>query len=1003
MRRWLGVVVAFAAAVAGAGPSSKPVPPPAPGQPTPDQQTQIATRSVQLTQLQFKQAWLPAIKLAKDLVALEQQVYGPDSYQVRIRRSTLASLLTSSGDFTGAIALFKENLDSAERSKPDSPDVQGALMTLASSLFAQQKFDEAEPFMQRALALTKKLDGEKSSTYVSQLTAYAAFLEMHNEWAASQRLFEEALKLQQGMAKSPTDPGLVQAATQLAAIYWQTNQRAKAIALNDRTIAAIDANPDLPVGSRASTMWSAAMQYHYGGREDLAKPLINRIVALYQQDIARLEKDKPDDPMLGVDELMLAYNYRNLDDLPHARALFEKVIARDVKKQGWSAYIGSLADVARAEGHAKEALALYQQSQKDMAKLSPQSGRSYDMIIADVMRELGEYKQAEKLLLEYRVFAEKLYGKNHPMFSSADYALAFDYMAEGDFAKATHVLIDAMERAEHELINVLRTGTEADHSIYFAHNGFLLDAVMNLSVNLAPTDPAATRLGMTTLLRRKGRVLDAAAASMATIRAKLSPEDKKLLDALASARTQLASLTVAGPSATGPDDYAKSVAALEAQIQKLEIEVSKKSTAYRASSQAIDLAAVQKMIPKQTRLVELVNYQPTDPKRGFKLNAVMPPRRFAAFVLAATGDPIVVDLGPAPAIDEAVEKFRKAVSNPKNAKVTDLGNALYKLTLGKLVPALGGAKELLLAPDGTMNVVPFSALVDDQQKLLLQSYTFTYLTSGRDLLRLAIKNKAQGGGVIFADPAFDATGAVKSGDGSRGARAADLSNLLWPQLPGTGQEADEVEKTFTGLTEYRGTKATETALKALHGPKILHLATHGFFLSDDTSTRSHSATATATPSAPMGGSTQLPQGGAENPLLRSGLALAGANKLSSGTEDGILTSMEASGLDLWGTKLVVLSACDTGNGKVTNGEGVYGLRRALVIAGAEGLVMSLWQVDDLATRDLMAGYYARLKAGKPRSSALREIQLEIAANPKYAHPYYWAAFVAAGDNTPITN
>jgi CHAT domain-containing protein len=111
--------------------------------------------------------------------------------------------------------------------------------------------------------------------------------------------------------------------------------------------------------------------------------------------------------------------------------------------------------------------------------------------------------------------------------------------------------------------------------------------------------------------------------------------------------------------------------------------------------------------------------------------------------------------------------------------------------------------------------------------------------------------------------------------------------------------------------------------------------------------------------------------------------------------------MEATGLDLWGTQLVVLSACETGVGKVTNGEGVYGLRRALVIAGAESLLMSLWQVDDAATRDLMAGYYARLTSGKPRSSALRDIQLEIQRTPKYAHPYYWASFLAAGDNTPI--
>ena len=117
----------------------------------------------------------------------------------------------------------------------------------------------------------------------------------------------------------------------------------------------------------------------------------------------------------------------------------------------------------------------------------------------------------------------------------------------------------------------------------------------------------------------------------------------------------------------------------------------------------------------------------------------------------------------------------------------------------------------------------------------------------------------------------------------------------------------------------------------------------------------------------------------------------------------MLTALEASGLDLWGTKLVVLSACETGVGKVTNGEGVYGLRRALVIAGAESLVMTLWQVDDLATRDLMTGYYKRLQTGTGRSAALRDVQLEIMSNAKYTHPYYWASFVPAGDASPLGN
>jgi CHAT domain-containing protein len=156
----------------------------------------------------------------------------------------------------------------------------------------------------------------------------------------------------------------------------------------------------------------------------------------------------------------------------------------------------------------------------------------------------------------------------------------------------------------------------------------------------------------------------------------------------------------------------------------------------------------------------------------------------------------------------------------------------------------------------------------------------------------------------------------------------------------------------------------------------------------------------------------------ENPLLRSGLALEGANRRQeAGGEDGILTALEVAGLDLWGTKLVVLSACETGVGEVRNGEGVYGLRRALVLAGSESQVMSLWQVADEATRDLMVSYYKRLIAGEGRTKALRAVQLEMlrggqqeqAGNNRgmklkrpgkkvsYSHPFFWAAFIQSGD------
>jgi CHAT domain-containing protein len=132
-------------------------------------------------------------------------------------------------------------------------------------------------------------------------------------------------------------------------------------------------------------------------------------------------------------------------------------------------------------------------------------------------------------------------------------------------------------------------------------------------------------------------------------------------------------------------------------------------------------------------------------------------------------------------------------------------------------------------------------------------------------------------------------------------------------------------------------------------------------------------------------------------LLRSGLALAGVNVRGSGEDNGILTALEASGLNLWGTKLVVLSACDTGVGEVKNGEGVYGLRRALVLAGAETQMMSLWPVSDEGTRDLMIGYYTALQAGQGRGEALRQVQLKMLARPDRQHPFYWASFIQSGE------
>jgi hypothetical protein len=204
---------------------------------------------------------------------------------------------------------------------------------------------------------------------------------------------------------------------------------------------------------------------------------------------------------------------------------------------------------------------------------------------------------------------------------------------------------------------------------------------------------------------------------------------------------------------------------------------------------------------------------------------------------------------------------------------------------------------------------------------------------------------------------------------------------------------------FPKMRVLTGDEATEERVKSLRSPYLLIAATHGFFLPDQ------EIELAGGPSGRGGGFSggvagemgpQL-KGRVENPMLRSGLAFAGANRKQSVEDDGILTALEASGLDLWGTRLVVLSACETAVGEARTGQGVYGLRRALVLAGAESQVLSLWSVDSAATTALMSNYYRRIKAGEGRSAALRRSALDLQSQEGWEHPFYWAAFIAGGD------
>jgi CHAT domain-containing protein len=561
-----------------------------------------------------------------------------------------------------------------------------------------------------------------------------------------------------------------------------------------------------------------------------------------------------------------------------------------------------------------------------------------------------------------------------------------------------------LERAqgidENNAARFLLSGAETRKRAYLQQRR--VNAYAEASFSLAVADPRAKMLGLMAVLQYKGRVLDVMADSVALLRRSIDPKDQALFDDLAAAAQQLSTLTFRGPGNLSAETYRERLDKLAREQERLEADLSARSAAFREAVAPITIEGVRRGLPTDAVLIEWFRYQHFDPKAKNEMTKLGAPR-YVAYVLRREGEPAAIDLGEAQDIDKLVGEFRAALSDKASSSYREVAQELFRKLIKPLQSSLSETNRLLLSPDGAANLVPFAALLDEHGEYLEQRYEISYLTSGRDLMHLEAPAPARGSPVVMADPDYGPSNSGPPSDigsyRSSDSRSIDLerSGLVFKPLAGTAEEARALQRLLKldAHDVLTGADATEEKLKALQGPRILHVATHGFFLSDQ-----QLAVAALQPISFSAGTPTFPLD--ENPLLRSGLALAGANARRSGdSDDGILTAAEAAQLDLRGTQLVVLSACETGLGEVQQGEGVYGLRRALVLAGAQAQLVSLWKVADAQTQALMVDYYQRLLKGEGRSAALRAAQQAMIANPATQHPYYWAAFVPIGNWTPL--
>jgi CHAT domain-containing protein len=607
------------------------------------------------------------------------------------------------------------------------------------------------------------------------------------------------------------------------------------------------------------------------------------------------------------------------------------------------------------------------------------------------------YDKAIPLAVRALAISEKALGPEHPETATTLTNLASLYHATGAYAQAEPLYERALVIQEKNTTRFLLSGSEARKQAYLQK--LTSDIFAYVSFSISVSGRQAIALGLTSVLHYKGRVLDAMSDNVARLRQSVRPEDRALFEQLAGVAQQLSTLTFQDLGNLPPDTYRRRLDDLAQQHETLEAELATRSAEFRQQLAPISVAAVRQAIPAHAVLVDWFRYRPLEFKAQGETLWGKP--RYLTYILKPDGEPVAMDMGDAAAVETLIREFRGAVSDPSRTDVRELATEVFEKLFKPLLPYVGNTEHVLIAPDGALNLVPFAALLDDQGEYVATRFEITYLTSGRDLLRVASASSVRGNPVVVANPAYDASADVVApgSDVPKATRVAHVDGTVqvFTPLPGTAAEAQAL-KALLKLPDHQvltGVHATEAQLKHLHGPRILHVATHGFFLRDQ-------------PTAvgalkPVGfAQVQPPVLVIENPLLRSGLALAGANQRRSGTnDDGILTAFEAAQLDLRGTELVILSACETGVGEVQNGEGVYGLRRALVLAGAQTQVTSLWKVADDATKDLMVEYYRGLLKGEGRSGALREVQKAMLASQDRWHPYYWAAFVPIGNWAPL--
>jgi CHAT domain-containing protein len=705
--------------------------------------------------------------------------------------------------------------------------------------------------------------------------------------------------------------------------------------------------------------------------------------------------------------------------------IYENTFGADHAEYGRA--LDGLAGARLAMGRVDEARTLFERAliiqERTLDPDHPSVARTLENL-AYLDREAGRLADALTSLERALKIREAALGPDHPLVAATLGQLGEVQARRGESADALRLALRAEMLGREHLRLTMRTLAERQALHYAAVRSSGLDLILSLAAG--GLDPESVGQAWDALCQSRALVLDEMVLRRGTFVSEGQSSTPGLEEQLAAASRRLANLTLRGPRKLPPERYRELLVEARREKEMTEVALAEASAAFRQERQRtqIGLDQVAAALPRDTALVAFALYR----------NA------YLAFVLdAKRSEAVAVPLGSAAEIDDLVSAWReeatlghfKASRTPGEAErvYRQVGVALRQKIWDPLAMRLAGAKQVFIVPDATLHLVSFPALPVGRSRYLIEKRPVIHLlTAERDVVAYGTPTTHGEGLLALGGPAFNdvptfggrageggiSESAMRSFSGSRSS-CGDLGTDSFTSLPSATREVEAIAALWDSSGGQRagkrsavhltGADASEASFKQLApGRRVLHLATHGFFLGERCpslldATRGIGALVTADgdePAFPLA---------AENPLLLSGLALAGANRRDAAEvdeEDGILTAEEIAAMDLLGVEWAVLSACDTGVGKVQVGEGVLGMRRAFQVAGTGTVIMSLWSVADWATDLWMRALYeARLTKNLGTSEAVREAGLASLRRQRKddqtTHPFYWGAFVAAGD------